>query len=271
MQPRPATRTITKEILIDAPAEAVWQALTTGEGLQRWFPLEARVEAREGAPIFISWGAHCEGTGRVDKVVPGKLLRWLEPCPPAPGEEFDPNNLGVAVEWTLETRAGKTLVRMVQSGIAASDWANEYYDSLDYGWGFMLTNLRVYLERHRNRPRLVAWPRKSVPLSRAAAWEQLLNRFDGLRAIAALKPGEKLALNLAVPEKLEGAVEFMHPPRGFCLRLKNWNDALLWLSLEGSGDKTEVGFWLSAYDVPENSVQEFEERWRAALEKVFPA
>ena len=271
MEPKLATRTITKEVLIDAPVEAVWAALTTSEGLKRWFPIDARVEAREGAPVFVSWGPHCEGTGRVTGVVPHKLFRWVEPAPPAPGQPFNPGDMPIAIEWTLETRGGKTLLRMVQSGITAANWADEYHDSLDYGWGFMLTNLRVYCERHRGQSRLVAWPRKNVPLARAAAWEQLLNRCDGLRAIAALKTGETFSLNLAVPEKLEGTVEFMRPPRGFCLRLANWNDALLWLSLEGSGNKTEVGFWLSAYSVPESDVQQFEQRWCDALEKVFPA
>lgn len=271
MSAQPTTRTITKEVLIDAPPEAIWEALTTSEGLKRWFPIEARVEPREGGQVLLSWGAHCEGTGRVTRVVPNKLFRWVEPAPPAPGEQPDPSTMSIAIEWTLEARGGKTLLRMVQSGIAAASWADEYHDSLDYGWGFMLTNLRVYCERHRGKSRLIAWPRKNVPLSRAAAWEQLLNRLDGVRAIASLKPNEEFSLKVAVPEKLEGTVEFMLPPRGFCLRLANWNNALLWLSLEGTGKKTEVGFWLSAYGVPEKSVQEFEQRWLTALEKTFAA
>lgn len=271
MQPKRATRTIRKEVLIDATPEAVWEALSTAEGLKRWFPLEARVEAKVGAPIFVSWGPNCEGTGRVDLVEPFRRLRWLEPAPPAPGEPFDADALNIAVEWTLESREGKTLLRLVQSGIAAADWADEYHDSLNYGWGFMLTNLRVYLELHRGHDRLVAWPRKSIALSREAAWNQLLDRLDGMRAIASLKSREPFSLNVAVPEQLEGAVEFISPPRGFCLRLSNWNNALLWLSLEGGADKAEVGFWLSAYAVPEARVKAFEQRWLAALERLFPA
>lgn len=264
-----ATRTITKEVLIDAPVEAIWEALTTAEGLKRWFPIDARIEPHEGGQVFLSWGPNCEGTGRVAIADPHRRFQWAEPGVPGPGEPFDPNALTGMVEWTLEARGGKTLLRLVQSGISAEDWAGEYFESVNYGWGFMLANLRLYLERHRGKPRLIAWPRKNVPLSRTAAWDQLMNRLDGVRAIASLKPNEAFSLKVAVPEKLEGTVEFMLPPRGFCLRLSNWNDALLWLSLEGSGEKTEVGFWLSAYDVPENSVREFEQRWLAGLEKTF--
>ena len=263
------TRTIAKEVVIAAPHELVWEALTTSEGLKRWFPLEAQLEARVGAPIFLSWGPNCEGTGRVDAVEPLRKFRWLEHSLPAPGATPDPNAMGVAIEWTLEARGGKTLLRMVQSGIAAADWAEEYHDSLDYGWGFMLTNLRVYLELHHGEPRRVAWPRKNVAMTREAAWERLLNRLDGMRAIASLKGGESFSVKVGVPEKLEGVVEFMLPPRGFCLRLANWKNALLWLSLEGGTEKTEVGFWLSAYGIAENDVKAFEQRWQAALEKAF--
>ena len=37
----PGTRVITKEIVIDAPIEAVWKALTDAEELCNWFPLQA--------------------------------------------------------------------------------------------------------------------------------------------------------------------------------------------------------------------------------------
>jgi hypothetical protein len=63
----------------------------------------------------------------------------------------------------------------------------------------------------------------------------------------------------------------MSPPRGFCVRAANMNDALLWLSIERPGGKSEVGFWLSAYGLPEAQVKSFEQRWLAALEKIFSA
>jgi uncharacterized protein YndB with AHSA1/START domain len=47
---------IEKEIEINAPIEQVWKALTEGDGLKNWFPLEARVTPGVGGKIFLSWG-----------------------------------------------------------------------------------------------------------------------------------------------------------------------------------------------------------------------
>lgn len=79
---------------------------------------------------------------------PNQQLRWIERT--SSGQP-------AAVEFNLESRGGKTIVRLVQCGFDGdSDWDNEWYDSCNYGWEFMLVNLRHYLERHAAQPRLVA-------------------------------------------------------------------------------------------------------------------
>ena len=45
-------RTLTMEQRVDAAPEDVWEALATGAGLERWFPLEAQVEP--GESIWLS-------------------------------------------------------------------------------------------------------------------------------------------------------------------------------------------------------------------------
>lgn len=255
-----AHKQIVKEIEINASPDAVWKALTDAEELSRWFPLEARVTPGPGGKIFLSWGPNCEGEGQITAWQPGARFAWSE------------NNL-LLVEWTIEARGGKTVLRLVNSGFGElRGWDDEYYGSVEYGWGFMLANLRLYLERHAGRPRLVAWPRRIVDLPRQQAWDGVMGDagIPGLSALASLAKGAEFALGLN-GETLSGTVLFMSPPRGFCLRVANMNDALLWLSIERPGGKSEVGFWLSAYDVPAPRVEEFERRWLAALEKVFPA
>jgi uncharacterized protein YndB with AHSA1/START domain len=283
---RPATRTIEKTIEIAAPLEAVWQALTGAEELSRWFPLEARVEPRPGGKVFLSWGPQCEGEGTIDIFEPLKRLRWREPAPVPPhtaGAAPPPGAIELpAVEWLLETKGGRTVLRLVNSGISAESWADEYHDSLHYGWGFMLANLRLYLERHHGQPRLVAWPRRNVALPRAEAWTRLVaaGGFADLQVLADGRSGDRASLR-AAGDTLAGTVEFLLPPRGFCLRLDDFasgaatparhgNPALLWLSIEGAGAKCEVGFWLSAYSVPRADVDAFGARWQAALEKALP-
>ncbi len=148
-----------KEIEVAASAAAVWKALTDAEELSRWFPLSARVKPGPEGTIFLSWGPGCEGEARIDAWAPQKHLRWIEKAPGAADAD------GIAIEWRLEPAAaggGKTLVRLVQSGFTGGNWSDEYFSSTEYGWGFMLVNLRHYLERHAGTPRQVAWPRLKV-------------------------------------------------------------------------------------------------------------
>ena len=270
MPPKPSSqgRTVTKEVLIDAPVEAVWKALTDAEELKRWFPLEARVEPGAGGSIFLSWGADCEGTAGISVWEPNRRFRWIERSPFAEkgGTEH------MAVEWILEARGGKTLLRLVNSGFAApgEDWANEYHDSVDYGWGFMLANLRFYLERHAGQPRRVAWPRHKVSISREEAFERLTAPGGFFVAgLAGGKPGDPCRLRTTTGEACEGRIEFYFPPRGFCICAESLGDSLLWATLEGTPGKIEVQLWLSAYTLGPEQVREIGDHWQDALRKIF--
>ena len=65
---RKGTRTQQHEIVIDAPIEAVWKAISDGEELTRWFVEEATVEPGVGGTITISWGGDEKAQGRIDAV-----------------------------------------------------------------------------------------------------------------------------------------------------------------------------------------------------------
>jgi len=52
---------------------------------------------------------------------------------------------------------------------------NEWFESTDYGWGFMLLSLRWSLERHPGVPRQVAWPRVKTALSSQDAYAKVVS------------------------------------------------------------------------------------------------
>ena len=265
MSEQKPSRRVKKEIEIHAGADAVWKALTDGEELSRWFPLSARVKPGAGGSIFASWGPGCEGESRIDACEPGARLRTIQ----GPAEGAEPQ--GTIVEWTLEKRGGKTLVRLVQSSFAGgTDWDDEFYGSTEYGWGFMLVNLRHYLERHAGTPRQVAWPRRPVALGREEAYERLVapgGLFrEGARGLAA---GGAYMLEAATGENFEGTVEFVGRPRGFCVSVRQLNDALLWLTIEGVPGRHEAQLWLSAYNLPQGKIAAFEKEWAGVLERVL--
>jgi len=256
-----------KEIEVAASPAAVWKALTDAEELSRWFPLSARVTPGADGSIFLSWGPGCEGEARITGWEPQKLLRVVEQSGSVAGPE------GVTIEWKLEPRGGTTVVRLVQSGFfAGGDWADEYFGSTEYGWGFMLLNLRRYLERHAGTPRRVGWPRLKVSVSREEAYQRLAAPGGLFREGAGgLVAGADYMLEAATGGNFEGRVEFVRPPRGFCISVRDLNDALLWVTIEGIAGEHEVQLWLSAYGVPQAEVESFEREWAGVLSRIFAA
>lgn len=247
-----------REIEIAAPAEEVWKALTEGKQLERWFPLEARVTPGVGGKIFLSWGPGYEGETEIVAWEPSKKL--------ATKSEFG------MVEWTLEARGGKTVVRLLQSGFMGdADWEKEWFDSTKFGWNFMLLSLKVALERHHGVARQVAWPRVKVSQTREEAYAKLVQAGGLFAADArvALHAGADYALRPVTGESFSGRVEFLVEPRGFCVTVREMNDALLWLTIEGVTGSTQVQLWLSVFGVDPARVASFQQTWEGRLTEIF--
>ena len=106
MEPREA---IHRQILLPAPPERVWVALTEGEELSTWFGADVELDARPGGSATFRWpgGRHREAT--VEEMDPHRRLslRW------APFERI---TAGVRVipatriEFTLEAAPGGTVL-----------------------------------------------------------------------------------------------------------------------------------------------------------------
>src|SRR5579862_7447427 len=121
---------------------------------------------------------------------------------------------------------------MVQSGFdAQSAEDEEYYGSSGYGWKLMMTGLQHYLEKHAGTPRLVAWSRRKIAVTREAAYARLVaaNGLFQENPVEALKPGARYSLRTRTGETFTGLVKFVAPPRGFCLGVDLLNDAIFWL------------------------------------------
>lgn len=263
------TRAVEKEIELNAPIEMVWKALTDSKELARWFPLEARVTPGVGGEVFLSWGDWCQGTGKIDVWVPNKRLRWLEPLPGV-GDEAAPAHL--AVEWTLESRGGKTILRLVNSGFGSTDWENEYYDGTDYGWTFMLLSLKHALEQHPGVARQAILARHKF----AGTREEAFGRFVAPGGVfrqpfpAEIEAGTRYSLQAAATgETFEGKVQFVRPPRGFCLSVENMNNALLFAEIFGESGKVDSMLWLFTYGVPDAKHAALAAAWNRHYAEIF--
>jgi uncharacterized protein YndB with AHSA1/START domain len=133
---------VRRELVVEAPPERVWRAITQAEELVRWFPDKiAEVDLRPGGAIRIEWRDGEFDDGTIDVVEkPSRLaFRWH-------GAGFDsPETL---VEFTLEAVAGGTRIVVVESGfsrVRAEKRATAWQDN-DGGWAKELGELKAYLE-----------------------------------------------------------------------------------------------------------------------------
>ena len=181
MSERPAgkgTRTQQHEIVIDAPVEAVWKAISDAEELTRWFVEEASVEPGVGGTITISWGGDEKGQGRIDEWEPNRKLRKTLMPFEMGAAKYD-GTTPMVDEYTIERRDGKTVLRLVSSGIPdAPEW-DGFYNGTDSGWSSFFRTLRHYLEHHGGRPRTTIKVVGKVSGSPEDAWARL---------VAAVKP-----------------------------------------------------------------------------------
>lgn len=252
------TRTITIEKAVDAPPEEVWEALTTGEGLRQWFPLDARVEPGVGGSVWLSWGPGSEGEAPISLWEPPGRFGWIESY----GEDAEGRPIKVAVDFHVEGREGTTVVRLVQSGLSASsDW-DEMYDALQDGWTYFMLNLAYYFHKHRGQKRKLVWRRVATDLARDAVWERLVaSALIGVGGGLGAGDGVTLEIDRGRHAEIASAREGYH----FAAEIPELEDSLFFVEIEGS----HVGFWLSTYGMKDDRVEQLQaaldERTQEAL------
>jgi len=270
-------RVIETVIEIDAPPEAVWKALTDAQELMRWFPLKAEVKPGPAGSIWMSWGPPWEGGSRIEIWEPERHLRnrgFIEA--EADQAELTATSV-VAVDYYIESRGGKTVLRLVHSGFeAGSDWDDELFDGTRRGWQYELRSLRHYLESHHGADRLVAWPRVRVSVPAEEVFRRLLGPEGFLREgkIEGLREGDRYRMRAVTGEVFEGMVVVNELPKDFAGTVRNLNNALLAVRTHevcghepGAGHEGSI--WLSTYGVPQVEVEAFRARWQEVLNRLF--
>jgi uncharacterized protein YndB with AHSA1/START domain len=238
-------RAIELTVDIDATLEEVWQALTTGEGIARWFAPHAEVTPGEGGQVSIGWDPKEMWATPITVWEPLRRMQTVSEMPSADGRV-----VRLAVDYYVEAHGGRVRVRLVHSGFDDSESWDEYIDGLDAGWTFFLFNLKHALERHRGvarqqlsaRFRTTARPGEEHPIYGA----------NGLRvrpSVGDLRPCDRCQLSLGGLD-VDATVAARHPVRTAAFVVPAWNDALLFVEREGMKDTHTLGVWLSLYDVP---------------------
>jgi len=240
-------RSLDLSIDIDGTLEEVWHALTTGEGIARWFGPYAAVTPGEGGSVSVGWDPNEMWDTPITVWEP---LRRMQTASEMPSK--DGRMVRLAVDYYLEALAGgRVRVRLVHSGFDDSGSWDGYIDGLDAGWTYFLFNLKHALERHRGidrqqlsaRFRTIARDGEEHPVFGA----------KGLRvqpAVAGLRPGDACRLSLGTAD-VDATVAVRHASRAIAFIVPEWNDALLFVEREGMKETHGMGIWLSLYGVAE--------------------
>ncbi|MGE0812902.1 MAG: SRPBCC domain-containing protein [Vicinamibacterales bacterium] len=241
----PPGRHLDLSIDIDATLEDVWQALTTGDGIARWFGPYAKVTPGVGGSVGVGWDPNEMWDAPITVWEPHRHLQTVSEMPTKDG-----GVVRLAVDYYVEARDGTVRVRLVHSGFDDSESWDGYIDGLDAGWTFFLFNLKLALERHRGvaRQQLSARFTTTAPVGGTHpvfGAEALQVR----PAVEALRTGDACHLTVG-GEEAAATVAVARLPRGIAFVVPAWNDGLLFVEREGLKDTHTLGVWLSLYGAP---------------------
>jgi len=255
------TRKQEHEISIDASAEAVWKAITDAEELTRWFVDTARVEPGVGGRMWVSWGGPEGGGSMIEAWEPNRRLR-VALAPFEMGAAKHDAASPIIDEYTIERRDGKTVLRLVSSGIPnASEW-DGFYDGTNSGWKSFFRTLRHYLEHHEGKPRTQIKIVGKVPGPSEDAWARLTGPAGfGFEPIA----GEAFATRTNGGESLHGRVVLAKAPAALELTISELGDAFFAHSMACAGGGNFVYSVLSLYGKSPAEVEAIRAKWEPWL------
>lgn len=258
-------RTIELEVTILATPAEIWKALSTAEGLARWFPPMAEGGGAPNSDLFLSWGEGIDWRTRTTAWEENRHLQWSDP--PKKDSANTADSIQMAVDWYIETiSGGRCVVRLVHSGFSAdADWDDQYGANKE-GWTYFLFNLRHYLERHASTPRVLILERRLATLPRAQLWTRLLGD-DGLRAThngtRGVRVGDRLAFTMNDGRSIPFVVGRVEPSILWGT-VESLNDGLLMIELEPGSDEYHFGIYLSVYGLPRRDVDALR-KWIATV------
>lgn len=250
----------THEIEIDAPPEAVWKAISNGDEMTRWYAEEARVEPRAGGEHWVSWGEGQEVGNQNLAWEPGRRLTVGKP-----GHETATDWNAIVVDFQIETRGGRTLLKLVQSGLpAGADW-----DSMDegtkVGWEMFLFALKFYLEHHAGQPRRTILRYWSSPHSVDETWGSLC----ALLGVSAtdLRAGARYTATTSGGDPIAGQVLAIEQGHLLVATVEQLGDALVAATVHATKEGAFVNFIVGTFGLPDAQYAEAKARWSTLLQQ----
>lgn len=240
---------LTNEIEVNATPEQVWEAITTGPGMDAWFMGKNEVEPGEGGKVRTELpGFGFEGT----------ITTWEPPMRFAERSPEGPDGSFHAFEYLIEGRAGgSTVVRWVHSGFLGDDWEAEY-EGLSEGDPMYLHKLAQYLTYFRGRTATPIDAYGPQVADREHAWEVFRG---GLGLTGKVAEGDGVRLTPEGFKPIEGVVDYVSPSF-----LGVRTDDGLYRFIYGFDGTVVVGHNIFSGDVDQEEAQR---AWQSWLTRLF--
>ncbi|MFN0014871.1 MAG: SRPBCC family protein [Saprospiraceae bacterium] len=127
---------IQHQFVVSAPAENVFRAFCTPEGLNSWWTLQSAGSPVKGTLYTFFFGSEYDWRASVIRVQPNRALTWQMTMAM---EDWMPTRVG----FRLRENNGKTTVYFFHEG-----WqkANEHFRITNFCWGRLLAGLQNFVE-----------------------------------------------------------------------------------------------------------------------------
>lgn len=126
---------------INAPAEKIYQAITTADGIRHWWTSDAELEAKLGGTgEFGFFGRRLVAKVKIAALTPPTQVKWQVTNAAWPGD---------AIEFDLRQEQTFTRLHFAHRGFAQAD---QRYASATTRWGFYLLSLKQYVETGKGTP-----------------------------------------------------------------------------------------------------------------------
>lgn len=132
------------EVTVKATPDAIYQAVSTGQGLAAFWTSESQAESKVGSVATFGFGGPSQRM-RIDELTPGKRVRWTAL------DDF-PTWGNTTVTWDISpAENGETKVRFRHA-----DWPEQVSQddlgSVNYTWGLIVERLKQYAESGKPQP-----------------------------------------------------------------------------------------------------------------------
>ena len=136
---------IRREIVVDAPIERVWRAISTPDEVAQWFGDVTEFETRAGSRAVFGWTEFGQSF-EAEIVTVEEPFRFGYRWALEASKSLEDSHV-TSVEFTLERVDGSTRLTLVESGFSAipDDEHEQHFGENSKGWTAELEDLRLFL------------------------------------------------------------------------------------------------------------------------------